>query len=569
MNKLEYVFKFGSLSSVWVAVGFSLVFTLGLTYIISSLFFLLGMHLSYWPLVIGFIASELILQRSCTKSCFLWSAISAILIWAVAIMVGAMTSDCSWDGIGYHQPTIFALSDGWNPIWDNSYDKGLIIWTIHYAKALEVISACVYSLTGEMEAGKAVNFIFAVAVFLFSVNFVKSFEPGLSKWKVAVFSLLTVGNPVFLSQSFNYYIDYALYFYLVLSIFFSAEICEKRNVLLCKAGLFIVIVLAIGTKFNHFFIVGVAIFAILMWLVVTGKKESARSIFVISLLSGVFGVLVVGFHPYLTNWINYGNPFYPLMGDGAIDIMTANTPELYFGNGRIANFILSIYGPVSLPEFDSRISGFGPFFKILFSIAIGWIIYYEVRNKRLSVVGYATVIVLCSCFFFEQSWWARYNPQVWMIVPMAYYLTLTKAIPGSWLINRGVALLGVSNVILTVLIALLTSLKLVAYRDSVFEVLEGKEVRSHVGKMWKLKLESKGITPVVVDEDVIPEPNRTPLLHVPEYPIRYIWVETTSDEQKQILYLYEHSGAYRCEKKIRSLGKHIYMSVKQLIGWKC
>ena len=60
MNKLEYVFKFGSLSSVWVAVGFSLVFTLGLTYIISSLFFLLGMHLSYWPLVIGFIASGLI-----------------------------------------------------------------------------------------------------------------------------------------------------------------------------------------------------------------------------------------------------------------------------------------------------------------------------------------------------------------------------------------------------------------------------------------------------------------------------------------------------------------------------
>lgn len=46
------------------------------------------------------------------------------------------------------------------------------------------------------------------------------------------------------------------------------------------------------------------------------------------LATGAAGILLVGAHPYVTNTVGHGNPFYPLMGDSPLDIVPSNVPLL-------------------------------------------------------------------------------------------------------------------------------------------------------------------------------------------------------------------------------------------------
>ncbi len=563
----------GNLSSVGYATGMSLVLTLGYTYVIAELCLLARFPESPYILIVGFIGASITLLITCTRRCFIRSIISSLVIWIAGIWLGMNTCDYSWDGIGYHQVTIYALADGWNPIWNDYYEGSLSLWTIHYAKALELIAACIFRLTGEIEAGKALNIVFFVAVFAISLGFIKknkiNKKRGLSDCNAVIFALLVAGNPVALCQLMTYYIDYALYYYVVLSIIFSVGICKgDNNVYLNIIGLCLVILLAIGTKFNHFFIEGIVMLAVMGWLMISRQYYNARKILIISFLSALVGTFILSFHPYLTNWIYFGNPFYPLMGDDAVNIMDCNTPPLYWGHNRFETFFMSIYGPYSIPSFDSRISGFGPFFKVLLTIGLLWIFYSEITQKQLSVIGYITIMALISCFFFEQSWWARYNPQIWIIIPTAYYSIISRiscVMRGRLLAKSIISIVGLINIFVVLLQPTLDSFRLYTYRNCVFRVLAGKEVKAHVGKIWEYKLKKEGIIPLVVGADEIPEEYRTPILHLPEYEISYNWLETTPEERENIQSMYENSSVYVIEKRAISVGKAVIVYIKQLI----
>lgn len=551
MNRLVRLIRFGGMSSVGYVAGMTMLLTMVFIYCIANFEFLVGKAVSWWIVVLGFVLAEYVLLRNCTRKCFILSTGINIVVWIISLLVCSYIYDYSCDGIGYHQITIYFFADGWNPVWGGYDTTHLSLWSKHYAKALELISACIFKLTGDLETGKAVNLLLASATFFICFCWLNTLKPEMSRRNRLILSLLVIGNPIWICQALTYYIDYALYFYLILTIVFSVEICRNRNLVINYLGLSGVIILAIGTKFNHFFIEGIAVLAILVWGFFSGQKQAVRKLFWVSLIAAFLGVMVFSFHPYITNWTSHGSPFYPLLGDGAFDIMTCNTPSLYLNHNRFENFFLSIYGAVSVTVYDSRISGFGFVFMALFIICVAVLICSEIQRRKFSIIGYMSLLIFLSCFFFEQSWWARYNPQLWMIVPLAYYSILTVKVRGRRLGLCVVRLLGLFSIAEMVISTALFSLSLTVYRNSVYEVLKGKEIKSHVGRLWIPRLRQHGIIPIVVDEDEIPEENRIPILNTPESPIIYNWLEVNPEDRDRINTLYRESFVCECFDFIR------------------
>ena len=379
-----------------------------LCYALSTLTFLVGSHIGCWIFPVAFI-----IAACCLKINFK-GLIASVVVIVLSIIVGGFFNDYSYDGNYYHQEIITRLCAGWNPVYDGLEGVDVVLWVKHYAKALEIVAADIVALTGFIETGKAVNIILLSVCGLLAYSALSErFSPRTS----AALSLIAMANPVCLSQMFTFYVDYANYCYLILTIIFSLRISRSvswLNIL----GLCSVIIMAIGTKFNIFFMEGVYLAAIILWTLIIRKKHVALVLALSGVASLIVGLLLFGYHPYITNLHTAGSPLYPLLGSDAVDIMTKNTIALYEGHNRFINFILSLITP-SLPTYDARIMGFGPLMSILLIAAF---IVFIINKKTPSVVWYVSLVVLASCFFFTESWWARYNCQLWLIPLMAAIL---------------------------------------------------------------------------------------------------------------------------------------------------
>lgn len=570
---LRQWFMLGSVSSVAYASGMAILLSIVLNYCFASAGILVGIPISAFILPISFVLAEVIIARYCTWRCFLWATLICVVAWSVSILLGGLLYDCSWDGIEYHQVTVYALADGWNPIWNDGYvhQEWLTLWTKHYAYALEMLSSCIFRFTGDVESGKGVNYLLAIASFLICVNVIKSVKTGWSKWKIVSITLIMVCNPVWIAQAPTFYIDFALYFYILLTISFSIGITKGNNVGLNTLGLSGVIVFAIGTKFNHFFIEGVSVLAILGWLLISGHRGSAWKVFKISAVAAIIGFFVFAFHPYLTNWTNYGTPFYPLVGEDAVDIMSYNTPAIYQGNNRVVNFLLSIYGELTLPVFDSRVSGFGLIFNLLFTVCILCILFFaRTKDNKFPVEWYMALCIIGSCLFFEQSWWARYNPQLWMIVPLAYYSVLGMKSSGKRMIIVSiVGILAVINILSAALLPAVEALRVTVYRNAVFEVLEGKRVQSHLGGMWNERLIRHGVFTESIENDSVTTEHKVTVIAIPDSHVnRDNWLYVSAEDKARIDSLYENNIVCIARKRAIDYGKPTYRSIKSKLGWK-
>ena len=125
------------------------------------------------------------------------------------------------------------------------------------------------------------------------------------------------------------------------------------------------------------------------------------------------GVLIFGWNPYVTNTINRGNPFYPMLGSSAYPSLSAmgqdpielyETPHNMMGKNRFIRLAYAVFGrPGAQPYFpgqnavlmlpfdigwkdfqlyyfhDVRISGFGPLFSgvLILSIILLLIILFQ------------------------------------------------------------------------------------------------------------------------------------------------------------------------------------------------
>jgi hypothetical protein len=434
-------------------IAFGIINIFALTLLLTSLTFILGGQLTIFHLplaiLIAFFVNYLVARSSLDQpvSWKVFVRVSLIIfgILIVAIVLVVPFYDISEDGMWYHQEAVIQMARGWNPFkgnlpYDTSDDGSL--WFNHYAKGPEIFQASIYILTGKIETAKATLLFVATGAFCLSVYFIYGLQI-FSKLKAAFVSGLLVLSPWVVSQLLTFCNDgqtscLLLYALLTCCLIFR-EYKKHLIIMLCS-----VIITTINVKFTG--ILYIACFTgVLLIILLFRKKTSFRPVLLSVLLSGLAGILLVGFNPYVTNFVNNGHPFWPIMGKNKVDIITAEYPNSWRSLNRFQKLGLSLLThtdettlwananqevdlkiPFTFNKTDIRYSctplvkmgGFGPLFSgilLLSVILLSWTLLnpYPPEKRYFLLVVLATLAG--TIFIMEEACILRYVPQFWFI----------------------------------------------------------------------------------------------------------------------------------------------------------
>lgn len=400
--------------------GLSLILSVVITFILSALGLMAGLPICGldFPIAVG--VSLIVAGCVCRpeRSCLVWSSLLTSGIIAVALLIGCYTIDYSYDGLVYHQEIIALLCNGWNP-----YREGIpfgpdgpltSIWALHYAKGIEMTQTATVSFIGKLEGGKCINFIMTAGTAFIIGDFVALRNPSMSRRSILLITLAVIANPVIWEQILTYYIDFYKYLYLLLLLvgIVEADSSDGQRRIFGYLLIGTSVVMSVATKFNFFFEAGLWGLCALVWVLVTSSRQLFVRLLSVGLISFAVAIALT-FHPYVTNWLAAGHPLYPLMGEGAVDIMTDNTTEMFSGYDRVMNFFRSLVIPSMQIDVDQRNCGFTFFMPFILLLTL--ITAIRLRREVKGAVWFTATLCLLSCFLFEQTWWPRYICQLWLI----------------------------------------------------------------------------------------------------------------------------------------------------------
>ena len=409
-------------------------------------------------LILSIIGFYFISRKKLDRKEFLITILISIIVIFSSCLVSSFMFDRSSDGNTYHKDAIGVLKEGFNPVYDSSYDfikkrdnssklTKYSIWTDHYAKANWIMAANFYSLTNNIESGKAMNLISIYIVF--SLIFV-SLTDLLSNKKAFVLSLLTVINPITASQMFTYYNDQLVYLYLFLAVFYLIKLDKDNNSYENWFIYILTFILLANTKFNGMgYLMVFSFFFVCKYLYKAYKEKEFLYLFkklcLIFIPLFIVSLVIVGYPTYVKNTIDHSNPFFPLYDKNGEDIITEQEPasflkmntveKLFYGTFSKANNLrendnttLKIPFTVSKDEIvpatsnDLRISGWGVLFSGLLIVSIIILISkykdYKKEDYLLYTLGITTLLLLVM----SESWWARYTPHFYFFILISLYI---------------------------------------------------------------------------------------------------------------------------------------------------
>ena len=418
------------------------------------------------------------------------SIIIPVLIIFSSIFVSGKIYDQSCDGNYYHKVTIGKLVNGWNPLYEKVEDfnkKGndvvessiANIWVNHYARGSHVFAANVVSVTNNIETGKSINIISVAALFLLFMAFILYETKDLLM--STVFGIVVASCTTITSQILTNYVDILVYVYFFL-IILSFFMFEKLNLFKHKNNylilFFLALTIGINIKFSLFAYDGIFCLGYYIWYIVRLKKKQLDKQFfkrftIVSIVSLIIGVFVIGLSVYPKNFIEKGHPFYPIMGKDKVDIMTNNQPYYFGKKSTLEKFYIATFSKAeniiriskseatlkmpftiypeefyNLSVSDLRMSGNGILFSgilvlsvILFAIYIFKI--YKKDKKLFYLIIIPTVITILLIIFLDESWWARYFPQLHLIVFFALAILLY---------NKSKTSIGLLYILLTIIL---------------------------------------------------------------------------------------------------------------------
>ena len=375
------------------ASGMILILSVTLCYMTAVVAYMVGGGISAWSLPAATLMAAAVAALSLDLRDVAWALPGALAVWALWIVACMNLYDSSFDGVLYHMEIVAQLYSGWNPVMDTMGIFSTEPWAQHYAKGMEMAGACVMCLTDDIQSSKAVMPVLATGLLLLLPAWTARLRPGLGVRKRWILAFLTISNPVLICQMLRFYIDDAVYICIVLAIMSSLSLlsCGKRDIsdlLILGAA----IILAAATKPNALFFVALALGCIIAGAYVARRREGLLDLTIFCAVTVILAVCIFSYHPYITNWLIKGHPLYPLMGEGAVDIMTGHTDEMFSGHNRFYNFFRSIY-TVARPTVAQGYGGFTPFFMILLPCSAAIIAICCIRRRCLGADGYAALCI--------------------------------------------------------------------------------------------------------------------------------------------------------------------------------
>jgi hypothetical protein len=367
----------------------------------------------------------------------------AVCILVASLVISTWLFDLSYDGRFYHFYAIFLLKNGWNPVYNpinptNNFGSYMFGWVLYYPKASWYSGATLYSFFQHLETAKTPQLLLLFAEFFIvtgnAIHFLQ-----VKRWQAILIGVVISLNPVQIYQLSTNYIDgqISACLTIILTILATSFISLNRlNIVsMCFA-----IIYAIGLKSTAILYTGIFIgFALIFHLLIIRKKRPIVLLLGLCGLSGILGVFILGYVPYVTNTLLYRNPIYPITISDQEMVMGGNRPSDFNQENRFVRFVKSILAsssnayldtPAPKPKLpfsltkdellifenaDARTGGFGPWFSGILCLALIGSFWFLRRVKVLGIICLIAVPILLSIFSTAEGWWARYAPQTWLL----------------------------------------------------------------------------------------------------------------------------------------------------------
>ncbi|AWK50030.1 hypothetical protein DIC82_02505 [Clostridium beijerinckii] len=409
---------------------------------ISCLFLKIGINTFIIPIAylisicLGFV---MIKKRDVRQ--FLIIEVIVLTIIIITLILTGNFYDISWDGMWYHQNAIIELNNGWNPIYEKLTGEGAL-WNNYYGKYSEIMQACILSTFKNIEMGKMINVLFMIMATLYSL-YILLLRFKFNYAHSLVYALLIGFNPVSIYQMLSFYHDGILASLLIICGCMILDL-EKDDSTIKYIFLVMIGCIGVNIKFTLLgYVFAIGGMYILYRLI---NKRNIKKLIISASMILVIGVGILGFNPYMINLQEGNHIFYPLMGQGKVDIISYNQPKSFAEKNWIEKFMTSIFSEsdninevakgdpaIKVPLYineeeinvfkmpDVRIGGWGPLFSGMLILSI--IIYirqkYEKKSISLFLLG-----ILITVIMNPEAWWARYTPQLYLI-PIIVFSTFS------------------------------------------------------------------------------------------------------------------------------------------------
>lgn len=463
-------------------IGQLILYTLAADLMLATFLFFLNKPGGIYtlPLAFGIALVLLFCFYQQKESRYVLLEVAAFLLLLIgAIWLEGKMHSLDWDGNAYHKFAVGLLQRGWNPLretsgeftkklFGDSFDPGMptavYLWIDHYCKQSWIFGASVYSLTGNIETGKAYELLAMAAVFCLAYSYLRSKDRR--RWQCAVVGLAAACNPVALAQVQTYYVDgYQANMLMALILALTMNLDKKYAYSGRSAASLVASAMLIcaNIKFTGLLYGGIYCIAYFLFWVGLQYRENRKTWVRLScrrcgrfaLLAGAC-VVWPGYTTYVTNFLQNGSFTYPLTGKGAVDIMTANTPRAFTEMPALGSLFYSLFsrtanqvyadpgGPILKLPFtvhsgelancgvtDTRIAGFGVLFSGILLCDVAVLIWKLVKMPQKTVTFafwmMHIILILGLCLIISESWWARYAPYIYFIVLTAMILLCVDA----------------------------------------------------------------------------------------------------------------------------------------------
>ncbi len=308
MNRI----KIDYLAFVLLFIPVSLLIESGLTWSVGLSIRFLSFPLG---LILALLLSHFVTIRNELQ---VYSMVLILVGLVVSGAIFALIHDPTYDGNWYHQPGIYQLSHGWNPIWQHHSatitNKSANMWVDHYAKGQETICANIVALTGNMETGKLGNLFLPMSSFLFSFLALRKMFESWSRKKLWMVAFVVAFPPIIWNQMVSYYIDFNLYS-IILTALCSVLLYREDKVKFLVVFVCLLTV-SISVKFNMLMWYGLLYVGIMVYFWKICHRAMVGRIVGYGVATTVVAVLTFAYNPYITNTVDHKSPVYPLMGGG-------------------------------------------------------------------------------------------------------------------------------------------------------------------------------------------------------------------------------------------------------------